>query len=370
MVEGGNLERFIAEVKTEIDAIDDFPDLAEAPTVRELNRTDKVISIAVSGPMSAQDLKVYAENLKTRLTAREDVALVEIQGFSDRQIRIALNATALRQLGMSVSDVATAVERQSVDRPSGTIETKERDLMVRFADERRDPRAYGNLVVRGGDSGAEIRLGQIADIADRFELDEERIYWNGARAALLLVSKTKAQDVLTVKRAVEAFVEEERRRAPPSVVLALTRDSASVVQDRLTMLGRNAWQGLVLVFLTMWLFFSIRVSFWVAMGLPVSFMGTIFVMTLFGLSINMLTMVALLIAIGVIMDDAIVIAENIASRLRDGRPPHGAAVEGTSQVAAGVLSSFVTSVCVFLPLAFIEGDQQRHHGQHVYGRSS
>ncbi len=356
MIEGGNLERFIAEVKTEIDAIDDFPDLAEAPTVRELNRTDKVIAIAVSGPMSEPDLKVYAENLKDRLTTIAGVSLVEIQGFSERQIRISLDTTALRQLGMSVSDVAAIVERQNVDRPSGTIETSERDVTVRFADERRDPRAYRDLVVRGGKTGAEVRLGQIADITDRFELDEERVYRNGTRAVLLQVSKTKAQDTISVKQAVEAFVEDERQRAPPAVVLALTRDSASVVEDRLRMLGRNGWQGLLLVFLTMWLFFSFRVSFWVAMGLPVSFMGSIFAMTLFGLSINMLTMVALLIAIGLIMDDSIVIAENIASRLRAGRSPHDAAVEGTAQVTAGVVSSFVTSVCVFLPLAFIEGD--------------
>ncbi len=356
MIEGGNLERFIAEAKTEIDAIDDFPDLAEAPTVRELNRTDKVISIAVSGPMSESDLKIYAENLKTRLTAVDGVSLVEIQGFSERQIRIALDTTALRKLGMSVSGVAEIVERQNVDRPAGTIETGERDVTVRFADERRDPRAYGSLVVRGGEAGAEVRLGQIAVITDRFELDEERFYRDGVRAVLLQVNKTKAQDTLTVKQAVETFVAQERRRAPPSVVLALTRDTASVVEDRLRMLGKNAWQGLLLVFLTMWLFFSFRTSFWVAMGLPVSFMGTIFVMTLFGLSINMLTMVALLIAIGVIMDDAIVIAENIVNRLRDGRPPLGAAVEGTGQVAAGVLSSFATTVCVFLPLSFIEGD--------------
>ncbi len=356
MREGGDLDRFISEVKTEIDGIDDFPALAEAPSVRELNRTDAVISIAVAGPMSETDLKVYAETLKSRLAWVAGVSLVELQGFSERQIRISLDAMALRQLGLSVSEVATIVGRQSVDRPSGTIETGERDITVRFADERRSPQAYRDLVVRGGATGAEVRLGQIAVITDRFELDEERVYRDGARAAVLRVSKTKDQDTITVKQAVEAFVAAERRRAPPGVTIALTRDVASVVEDRLRMLLKNGWQGLSLVFLTMWLFFSLRYSFWVAMGLPATFMGSLFAMTLFGLSINMLTMVALLIAIGVIMDDSIVIAENIASRLRAGRPPRDAAVEGTWQVAAGVVSSFVTSVCVFLPLAFIEGD--------------
>ncbi len=356
MVEGGDLDRFLSEVKTEVEAIDDFPDLAEKPTIRELNRTDNVISVAVSGPMAEPDLKVYAQDLKDRLTALPEVSQVELQGFSQRQIRIALSALALRQFGLSVADVATIIERQSVDLPSGTIDTSDNDLLIRFADERRTPRAFEDLVVRGGDTGAEVRLGQIAHISDRFERDEDRVLFNGRRAALLQVRKTKPQDTLTVKKTVESFVATERLRAPPAVELVLTRDTASVVQDRLRMLTRNGGQGLVLVFLAMWLFFSLRYSFWVAMGLPASFLGSIFVMTMIGQSINMLTMVALLIAIGVIMDDAIVIAENIANHRRQGKNPLAAACDGTREVAPGVASSFATSVCVFLPLAFIEGD--------------
>lgn len=354
--EGGDLSRFLSEVKTEIDAIDDLPELAEAPVVRELNRTDQVISIAVTGPMTEASLKVYAEELKDRLVRLPEISQVELQGFSERQIRIALDALALRQLGLSVAEVAATVARQSVDLPAGAVETGERDVLVRFADQRRSPLAFEDLVVGSGASGAEVRLGQIARIEDRFELDEERVLFNGTRAALLQVSKTKPQDVIEVKKAVEAFVARERHRAPPTVTLALTRDGASVVQDRLRMLFKNGGQGLVLVLLVMWVFFTLRYSFWVAMGLPVSFLGSIFAMTMLGLSINMLTMVALLIAIGVIMDDAIVIAENIAVQGRQGKDPLEAAIDGTRQVAVGVVSSFLTSVCVFLPLAFLAGD--------------
>ncbi|MFQ6016669.1 MAG: efflux RND transporter permease subunit [Kiloniellaceae bacterium] len=356
MVEGGNLDRFVSEVATEIDAIDTFPELSEDPVIRQLNLTDLVVSIAITGPMAEPDLKVFAEDVKDRLTRLPEVSQVELQGFSQRQIRIALDSVALRQYGLSVADIAAIVERQSIDLPSGTVETGERDVLVRFADERRSPRAFENLVVRGSETGAELRLGQIAEITDRFERDEERVFFNGQRAALLQVSKTKSQDTLTVKKAVEAFLEAERPRAPPTVEFALTRDLASIVQDRLSMLVRNGEQGLLLVFLVMWLFFSFRFSFWVAMGLPTSFLGSIFVMTLLGLSINMLTMVALLIAIGLIMDDSIVIAENIASHLRRGKSPLEAAVGGTRQVAPGVVSSFLTSACVFLPLAFLAGD--------------
>jgi multidrug efflux pump subunit AcrB len=356
MVEGGDIGRFINDVRTEIEAIDDLPDLAEQPVIRELNRTDPVISIAVTGPMSEPHLRVYAEQLRSRLIRLPEISQVELLGFSQRQLRIGLDPRALRQYGLSAQDVAAIVERQSLDLPAGTVETSERDLLIRFDEERRSIRELEDLVVIGGEAGAELRLGRIATVTDRFEHDEERILFNGERAALLEVRKTKDQDTLSALAAVEDFVAAARARAPPGVSLELTRDVASIVQDRLTMLLNNGWQGLLLVFLVMWLFFSLRVSFWVAMGLPVSFLGTLGAMVALGYSIDMLTMVALLIAIGLIMDDAIVIAENIAKQLERGEEPLGAAVEGTREVSLGVLSSFATSVCVFAPLAFLEGD--------------
>jgi multidrug efflux pump subunit AcrB len=356
MVADGELNRFLTDVKTEIDAIDDFPEVSEDPVIRQLNRTDLVVSIAISGPMADPDLKVYAEAVKDRLIRLPEISQVELLGFSERQIRIELDAVALRQYGLSVADIAGIVGRQSVELPSGGIETGERDLLVRFADERQSPRAFEDLVVLGADSGAEVRLGQIARITDRFELDEERVLFNGRRGALLQVSKTKSQDTLSVMGAVKDFIAGERKRAPPAVTFALTRDVASIVEDRLTMLTKNGAQGLFLVFLVLWLFFSFRFSFWVAMGLPASFLGSLFVMTMIGYSIDMLTMVALLIAIGLLMDDSIVIAENIARHQAAGKGSLEAAIDGTREVAGGVLASFTTSICVFGPLAFLTGD--------------
>ena len=144
--------------------------------------------------------------------------------------------------------------------------------------------------------------------------------------------------------------------APPGVEFSLTRNISSIVRDRLDMLLKNGVQGLVLVFAVMWLFFRMRFAFWVSAGLPISFLGGLFVMHIVGLSINMITMVALLIALGLLMDDAIVIAENIATQLRKGKSSLEAAFDGTRQVLPGVVSSFLTSVAVFAPLAFLSGD--------------
>ncbi len=356
MSEGADFARFLDDVKTEVEAIDNFPDQAEIPVIKQLGRTDQVVSIAVTGPMSVSDLKAYAEQLKDRLQQLPAVSQVTVLGFSEHQLRVQVPAHSLLQYGLSMTDVADAIARQSIDLPAGSVETRDRELLVRFTDERRTPRELEDLIVVGATTGAEIRLGDIARIGDRFELDEDKTLFNGRRAALLQITKTKSEDTLTVVDAVKAFLEREQQITPGGVHFTLTQDVSSIVRDRLQLLTRNGAQGLVLVFLVMWLFFQLRFSFWVAMGLPVSFLGGLFFMALIGYSVNMITMVALLIALGLLMDDAIVISENIATHLRKGKTVLQAAIEGTRQVAPGVISSFLTTIAVFGPLAFLAGD--------------
>ncbi|MCP5371377.1 MAG: efflux RND transporter permease subunit [Hyphomicrobiales bacterium] len=356
MREGGDIDRFLDDVKSEIDAIDTFPDDAEQPVVKQLGRVDFVATIAVAGPMAAPDLKAYAESLKDRMLQIPGVSQVEVQGFSEHQIRIEVPATTLRQLGLSVDQLADVVARQSIDMPSGSVETRDSTVLIRFADERRTPRALADLVVVGGGAGGEIRLGDIATIEDRFELAEEKVLFNGQRAAYLVVNKSKSDDTLDVVDALKAFVAAEKAVAPPTVSLTVTQDISSIVRDRLNMLIRNGGQGLLLVFLTMWVFFSLRFSFWVAMGLPVSFMGTIAGMAVIGYSFDMITLVALLIAIGLLMDDAIVLSENIARHFAMGKLPLQAAIDGAAEVGPGVFSSFLTTVAIFGGLAFLTGN--------------
>ncbi len=356
MQDVGDIASFLSDIKTEVEAIDNFPELAEDPVIKQLNKTDTVISIAITGVMSAPHLKVYAEDIKDKLLRLPSVDLVDLEGFSDRQLRIEPRQSALREYGLSVSSIADIVGKQSLDLPAGSVETLDQEILLRFADERKDIAALENLVILGGDSGAEITLGQIARITDRFENDEEEIRFNGERAALLKISKTKSEDALIIKDLVAEFVDELQASAPQGVKFHLTNDVTSIVRDRLSMLTKNAGQGLILVFLVMWAFFNIRLSFWAVMGLPVSFMGTIGIMVATGYTLNMLSMVALLIAIGIIMDDSIVIAENIATHKKRGKSALQSAIDGTSEVLPGVLSSFATSISVFLPLAFISGD--------------
>lgn len=356
MVESGDISRFIDDVKSEVEAIDNFPEEVELPVIKELGRSDQVVSIAITGPMSEPDLKIYAEQIKTKMLRNPNIAQINVLGFSEHQLRIEIPKHILHRYGFNMSDIATTIARQGVDLPSGSLETYDLDILLRFTDLRRTPDELSELKVVSASSGAEIRLGDIATITDRFAKDEEKTLFNGKRAAILEIIKPKQQDSLLVVDAVKQVIEIEQARAPPGVTFAITNDRSSIVRDRLSMLVKNGAQGLVLVFLTMWLFFQGRFAFWVALGLPISFMGTLFLMSLFGLTINMITMVALLIATGLLMDDAIVISENIATHLKQGKNSYQAAIEGTKEVLPGVISSFLTTIAVFAPLAFLSGN--------------
>lgn len=356
MVDNGDISRFMDDIKSEVEAIDNFPEEVEIPVIKELGRSDQVVSIAITGPMAESDLKAYAEQIKTKMLREPEIAQINILGFSEHQLRIEIPKHILHRYSLNMSDISTTIARQGVDLPSGSLETYDLDILLRFTDLRRTPDELSELKVISAASGAEIRLGDIATITDRFELDEEKTLFNGKRAAILEVIKPKQDDSLTVVDAVKRFLQLEQALAPPGVSFDITSDRSSIVRDRLSMLVKNGAQGLILVFLTMWLFFQGRFAFWVALGLPISFMGALFMMSLLGLSINMITMVALLIATGLLMDDAIVISENIASHLRQGKNAFQAAVDGTRQVTPGVVSSFLTTIAVFGPLAFLSGN--------------
>ena len=355
MQENENFQMFLDDIQTEVNAIDDFPDEIETPIVKALGQTDPVVTLAVSGPMSLPDLKAYCEYLKDQMQLEDNISLVQIDGFSDQQIQIQLESHALMQLGISVHEIADIISRQSLDFPAGTIETNDQDILIRFSDERRNPIAFENLVVLSGKTGAEIRLGDIATITETFELDEEKVVINGVPGAFLRIKKNKTEDALRALDAVKSFIAKESKIKPDGVTFTLTQDYASVVRDRLVLLSNNGWQGFVLVFLSLWLFFNYRFSFWVVMGLPVSFLGAFFFLPMINYSINMFTMVGMLIALGLLMDDAIVIAENIASHLSKGKSALQAAIDGTNEVKTGVLSSFFTTLCIFGPISFMNG---------------
>ncbi|WP_367988149.1 efflux RND transporter permease subunit [Vibrio sp. NTOU-M3] len=354
--EKADIGRMLVDVQTQINAINDFPKEIESPVVQELDWNEPVVDVAITADTTWPELKAYAEQLKRTLKLDYGVSLVDVSGFSDHQYLVELDNTAMRQLGLSVNDIAVQIGQQNIKLPSGNIETPDKNFLIRFDERKIAPDTLANMVVGSSPNGALIRLRDIATITDRFELDEQKVLFDGKPSALLKISKNKEDDALRIKDRVNQFVADQQQIAPDGVVLEMTNDLSSVLWDRLTMMVRNGWQGIVLVFATMWLFFSFRYSFWVAAGLPVAFLGGLFLMVQLGLSINIMSLVGLLMAIGIMMDDAIVIAESIAAHLERGQKVDEAVINGVKKVLPGVFSSFLTTICIFGSLLFLQGE--------------
>ena len=356
MEEGGNIIVFKADIDTEVEAIrNELPDDVEDPTIRQLGLTMPVLSVLVTGDMSIVDLKAYCEDLKQRMQLTPEISLVEVSGFSDHQFRVELSSGSLQRFGLSVQDVANTISAQNISLPVGGIESAQGDLMLRIVEQRRSVSELEDLLIKETMGGAEVRLGDLGRVVDIFEADEQKVMLKDVRAGKLTVKKTKQEDQIRVAEAAKAFLERERERQP-QLNLFVSGDGSTLVRDRIQLVVKNAWQGMILVFLTLAVFFNWRLSFWVAASLPVSFLGAMFLMPAFGLTINMMTLVGMLLGIGILMDDGIVIAENIAAHRARGKDAMQAAVDGIGEVQVGVFSSFVTTVCVLGPLAFISGD--------------
>ncbi len=353
--EATNMDAFFSDIKTRYDSIATFPDKVEQASIEIAERVATVASIMITADIPPAQLKAYAEKVRSRIKRDKRIAQVDLKGFSDQDISIEISAFNLRKYGLGVADIAAVIENQSIDVPAGMMNTPDNDVLIRFSGERKSIDEFKNLTIHASATGGDIKLGDIATIRNVFDKPEDKIIFNDKRAALLEISKTYTEDSLRVFAAIEENLARERRLAPKGVKLEISQNVTSNIKDRLRILLDNGLQGLLLVFLAMWAFFSFRYSFWVTMGLPVSFLGTIFCMQILGYTINMMTMVALLVALGLIMDDAIVIAENIATRVREGKNALNAAIEGTKQVFPGVISSFFTTVVIVGPLAFLSG---------------
>ncbi|MEQ3511887.1 efflux RND transporter permease subunit [Pseudoalteromonas sp. BZB3] len=365
MFEQGDFEQFSTDVRNAIDTIDDFPVQVEQWTINERGRTQDVVSVAVSthaaqngadNGLSRVELKALAEQVKVTLLRHPDIPIVEINDFSKHQLRVTASQDALQQYGMSLQTLSQRLTAQNIELPLGVLETSEADTQIRIKDERRSAEQLADVVVSTGTQGNHVRIADLGQVSDTFERDEKQIFFNGVPAAIITIKKNTNEDSLRVLHATEAVLAKLQTSLPSGVHLTLTNDNTSLVKDRINLLLTNAWQGLLLVFFVMWLFFSFKYAFWVVMGLPVSFLASFFLMMHLGISINMLSMVALLLALGILMDDAIVIAESIGSHIEKGLKVQDAVLQGTKVVLPGVCSSFVTTLCIFVGLIFIEGN--------------
>lgn len=364
LLEGSDADAALAEVRNRISAITTFPQDAEAPVVRLAERLNLVAFLMLSGEVDEASLRAWAYRVQERLIDAEIGSQVLIDGLRQREFQIHVDTLALRQHNLSLAQVEQAVRDALVSQPAGSLSSAESEYLMRVTTPRQNLDYYRQIPVATGESGSLLRLDALATISDGREHRPLRVRYNGQSALQLTISKDRHQDVLRANARLDEFLIQanghpkllhQQGWLPSSLSLDRTFAWADLVQSRLRLLIDNGLLGLVLVFVALWLFTSWRVAVWVCAGLAVALLGTLWLLHIQGATINMISMFALIMAVGILVDDAIIVAENIYARLEQGSDPRAAVVRGTQQVLVPIIGATATSAAAFLPLAMVPG---------------
>jgi len=353
---GTDIGRALNDVKARVDRIPSFPAGAERPEVREVTNRQSVIRLLVHGDVPERVLKEMAYRIEDGIALLPEVSYVETSGVRDYEISIEVPSNRLRALGLTLEDIANAVRRGSLELSAGKISTGEEEIRVRTIGQNYDQYDFEEIIVLTRPDGTSLRVGDIADLRDGFADTELISRFNGNRAVRVDVSRTADEQVLEISEAVRAYLASEViPTLPAGVGVEIWRDDTTLVGSRLALLFENGLLGLVLVFLGLALFLEIRLALWVAAGLVVSLVGTLWVMRILGISINMFSMLALVLALGIVVDDAIVVGENIFAERKKGRGGLATAIRGTRRISGPVIFSVLTSITAFCALLAVPG---------------
>jgi len=343
------------DIRDAVERIETFPEDSERPITTEMVLRRQVINVAVYGDAEEATLKEVARSVKDDLLAMPAISQVSWVGVRDYEISVEVAESALREYGLTFSQVAAAVRSGSANLPGGTIRGAAENVKLNTEGRKYLASEYGKIVVLARPDGTKVRLNQIAEVIDGFEDDPRYTRFNGKPSVTIAVHKTTGEDAIEIADAVRNYCNRRRAALPEGVALETWADMSDFIKSRLSLLLRNARIGMLLVFICLWIFLNTRLSFWVAMGIPTSFAGGLLAMYLTGQTINMMSMFALIMVMGIVVDDAIIVGENVYAQVRRGVTTAKAIVGATAQVALPVLASVSTTVCAFAPLLFIGG---------------
>jgi len=353
--ESFDLDKVLDKVRNKIDSISTFPLAAEKPVITEMTVKDPVIMLYLSGGMDERRLKEWAEQIKDELARIPQLSQIGLFGVRDYEIAIEVSEQRLREYGLSLQQVADALRRSNLNLTGGTVRTRGEEIRIRTMGRKYSGKELAKIVVLARPGGELITLERLAVIRDDFTEDPIQASINGETSVLLWVFKTPEEDALAIARAVTDFVHAKRHQLPDGANLKILYDNTEMLRSRISLLTRNGLIGLSLVFFLLWLFLDGRLSFWAGMGIPISISGALGVLWALGGTINMISLFAFIMVLGIVVDDAIVVGESIFTHRRRGDAPLMAAVNGISEVGLPVVAAVTTSIVAFLPLAFIGG---------------
>jgi multidrug efflux pump subunit AcrB len=362
LITGYPRDRALSEIKNKVDGIDTFPVDAEKPLVNHYLIRRNELQIALSGPASERALKVHGERLRDGITANTSATQVELLNARADEISIEVSEESLQRHGLTFAQVVDAVRGSSIDLPGGSLKTVSGEILLRSAGQAYFGEEFENIVVLTRADGTRVLLKDIANVVDGFEEDPRYASFDGENAVMVYVYRVGEQRVLDLVKDVKSYVSEFARTLPDGLSLTVWRDGSKYLRDRLDVLIQNGIGGFVLVFVVLALFLRLRLAFWVAMGVPVSILGALAIFPVFSVSIDALTLFAFILVLGVLVDDAIVVGENIHTHQDQGTDPISAAVRGAQEVSKPVIFGVLTTVTAFAPMFLSPGQMGQMFG--------
>jgi len=356
MDEGANRDRVLADVRSAVDDVRaELPESAEEPEIRQMRPILPVISIVVYGDVSEETLRASARRVREDVLDLKLVSEATVAGMRDREIWVEILPDRLEEYGLTFEEVGRVLARSNIDLPAGQLKSGSGNIRVRTLGERERAAEIASILVRSQPDGSAIRLSDLARVHETFADTVERGRYQGQRAAMITVFKNPEEDAVEIAETVKEFVRDREGAFGDAIQLATSRDLSRFISQRLDLMVRNAHLGLLLVVLVLGFFLEMRVAFWVAVGLAVSFLGTFLLMYIFDVTVNLISMFGLIVVLGLLVDDAIVIGESVFTRKHQGVPPEQAAIQGTNEVAAPVVAAVLTTMAAFAPLGFLTG---------------
>ena len=350
-----SVRRVLDDVKTRVDAIDTFPEEAEKPVIQEVTSRFQVINVAISGDADLGTLKRLGERTRDEVIGLPAISQADLLNAPPYEISIEVSEEALRRWGLTFDEIANAVRRFSVDLPGGSVKTGNGEILLRTEGQAYTGLEYERLTLLTRPDGTKIQLNDVARVIDGFEEVTKFAMLDGAPAVVVQVFRVGDQSAIEVADAVYAYVHEASARMPEGIQVTTWQDSARMLKSRVELLVRNGLTGLVLVFVVLALFMRLRLAFWVCIGIPISFLGAIAMMPVFGVSINMMSLFSFILVLGIVVDDAIVVGENIyTTQVRTGKGV-SAAIQGTHEVLVPVTFGVLTTMAAFAPMLFVPG---------------
>ena len=356
ILSGQDVTEMLDRVKAEVDAIDNFPEGVERPTTKQFITSQANITVAVGGEMDELTLTNLTEEVKDEIDALPGVTYSSFVAKKDKEISIEISEKTLRKYDLTLSQISRAIQSLSIDIPSGSIENINGEILIRAQGQGYTVDYFSSIPIISDPSGSIVRLGEISELNDAFSIDYDlEFLFNSQPSNLITVYRVGDQNSIDISSQIKDYVEKKQKFLPEGIHITAFDDEARLLVGRIETMTKNAYQGLLLVVIVLALFLKPKLAFWVSLGIPISFMGGFWFMPALDLSINMLSLFTFILVLGIVVDDAIVVGENIALFRERGMDPKEAAVKAATQVSIPVFFAVLTTMATFSPMLAVEG---------------